>query len=97
MGLGVDLDEVDRWLEQHGGTISVIADWLWRGACGVALFFCALIVVASLIDWGKRLYGSGTELGLPPDEPPMPRASGCLFLVALVIGYFAWFGMTMTE
>jgi hypothetical protein len=97
LGLGVELDEADRWLDRHGGAISLIADWLWRGACGVVLLFCVIIVVISLIDWGKRIYGGGTELGLPPDEPPPPRASGCAFLVALVIGYFAWTGMTMTE
>ncbi len=97
VGLGADLDEADRWLEQHGGVISLAGDWLWRIVCGLVLLCCAAITVVSLIDWARRLYGSGVELGLAQDAPPAPRASGCLFLAALVIGYFAWIGMTMPE
>ena len=101
VALGFDLDQIDRSLDAHSGAIDWVASLLFR-------IFSALVYLLSLAFAGmmlatllQMLRGQPVEIGVPaPDEDEAVEAPvgagslGCGFLVALVIAYFAWFGIT---
>lgn len=78
--LGFDLDAVDRWLAVQGGWLDALGSVLFRIVCGLVLFFCAAAVVGGL--W-QRTRPEGEE----------DRIGWGMMLSALLIGYFAWFGV----
>ena len=79
--LGIDLGEVDLWLEAHGGWLDAVGSALFRILCGLILATCALVIVGSACQRvvpsmrGEDRIGVGTMIG------------------AALVGYFAWFGV----
>lgn len=96
--LGFDLNEVDLWLEAHGGLINALGSGLFRAFCGVVLLLCAFAVGYSLWLHGIRFREKFTKAevlsvdkrkALGVGEEPV----GCIGIaVFAVVGYFAWFG-----
>lgn len=76
MLFGFNLDDVDRWLDAHGGVFDAVGTILFRAACALVMLVCAIALLGALLDRKN------------PDRPGL----GCA-LAALVVGYFAWFGM----
>lgn len=77
MLLGVSLGDVDNWLDAHSGRIDAIASWLFRALCGLVILLCAFAIYSSLFD---------------RKNPERVGGIGCAIL-AVVVAYFAWFGM----
>lgn len=76
--LGFDLNEVDLWIDAHGGLFEAIGIVLMRIFWGLVLLACLAALLGFLFD---------------RDNPERP-GWGCL-IVALILGYVAWVGMTM--
>lgn len=78
--LGINLNDVDRWLDAQGSWIEAVGSILFRLLCAIILFFCAFGVLGGL--W-QRTRPKGEE----------DRIGWGMMLFALVLGYFAWFGV----
>lgn len=97
--LGFDLEEVDFWLEQRESWLEWTVDWGMRIFCGGVLLLCIYAVLAGL--WQKFLAPRDGQLGdaadfAPPEAEEVeeePIGWGCMVL-AVILGYFMWFGMT---
>lgn len=102
---GFDLNDVDLWLQAHGGFFSAVGNVLFRIGCGFVLLCCVAAVLGAIFDRPKRAPGPDAAprdlLAPPPAPPPAPDVDpdaakpigiGCA-LLALVVGYFAWVGM----
>jgi hypothetical protein len=79
--LGVDLERVDVWLDAQGGWLDAIGSVLFRVLCGFILLMCAVIVVGGLCQ------------RIVPSMRGEDRIGVVAMLVAILIGYFAWFGV----
>jgi len=82
--LGVDLNRVDIWLDDHAHQLDAIGSALFRLLCGFVLAMCALLVgggLWQLFDARRRKVEGHDRIGLGT------------VLVAVLIGYFAWFGV----
>ncbi len=97
LALGVDLDEVDRWLDRQGG---------WLGALGTIAFkaLLALVLLACLFAGGMAIHGVGRRLSQRLSgrtrktartraQPAEDGLGWGVLLIALVIGYFAAVGL----
>jgi len=82
--LGVDLNRLDLWLDDHAHQLDAVGSALFRLLCGFVLAMCALLVGAAL--W-QRIVTSRKEV-----EEEDRIGLGAV-LVAALIGYFAWFGV----
>ena len=78
--LGFDLGDVDLWLDAQGGWLDILGKWILRLIWGGVLLACAAMVVGGL--W-QRTRPKGEE----------DRIGWGVMLAALVLGYFAWFGV----
>jgi uncharacterized BrkB/YihY/UPF0761 family membrane protein len=65
---GVDLGDLDRWLEAHADTIDAVASFLFRALSGLVLLACALTFAFALLDRRN------------PDRP----GCGCLLAAAAI-------------
>ncbi len=74
--LGFDLNDVDLWLEAHGGIFAAIGMLLFRLFWAVVLFFALFFVGYAVYDLRNGKFRIGMALS------------------GLIIGYFAWFGVT---
>ncbi len=83
--LGVDLASVDRWLDSHADLLDAIGSRLFNVLCGAILAICALIVGAGL--W-QRFVAPTREVA------DADRLGFGAMIGAVLVGYFAWFGMT---
>jgi hypothetical protein len=81
--LGFDLDQVDLWLEAHGGFINAVGSGLFRLFCGLVLLLCGFAVFGGLY---QQIAGKKPARG--EDE----RIGFGMIAVSAVIGYFAFFG-----
>ena len=79
--LGVDLERVDVWLDAQGGWLDAVGSVLFRVLCGFILLMCAVIVVGGLCQ------------RIVPSMRGEDRIGVVAMLVAILIGYFAWFGV----
>ena len=82
--LGVDLNSVDLWLDDHAPQFDAVGSAVFRLLCGFIVAMCALLVGGGL--WQRfvtprREVEDGDRIGF-----------GAI-LVAALIGYFAWFGV----
>lgn len=106
--LGFDLDRIDLWLEDRAGLFDAVGSRLFNVLCGAILALCIVAVVGGL--WQRFVAPRGhmgdatdfvaetaavDELGVDElaVEETRPVGWGCM-LVAVIVGYFAWFGMT---
>lgn len=98
--LGFDLARFDLWLDDHADLFDAVGSTLFRVFCGGILALCAFGVLGGL--WQKFVAPRarmGDAADFVPDEAATevpeeePLGWGCM-LVALVVGYFAWVGMT---
>ena len=101
--LGFDLDKVDLWLDDHADLFDAVGSRLFNVLWGGVLALCLFTVIGRL--WQKFVAPRG-EMGDAADfvaepvaddefveEPRKPPGWGCMIL-AVIVGYFAWFGMT---
>jgi len=100
---GFDLDKVDLWLDDRAGLFDVIGSRLFNVLWGAVLALCLFTVVGGL--WQKFVsprsqMDDAADFVVEPagedelvEEPAKPVGWGCM-IVALIVGYFAWFGMT---
>jgi hypothetical protein len=100
---GVDLDKVDLWLDDRAGLFDLIGSRLFNVLSGAVLALCVLTVAGGLRQKfvsPRSQIGDAAEFVVEPaagdelvEEPARPVGWGCMFL-AVIVGYFAWFGMT---
>ncbi|WP_293991582.1 hypothetical protein [Sphingomonas sp.] len=99
--MGFDLEAVDRWLNARAGLFDHIGDILFRIFFGFVLAMCGLTIwtlvdamrapaLANVIDVKHR---KKDDDDLDDGQPHVVRRSLGI-LVALVIGWFAWMGVT---
>src|SRR5688500_14681070 len=50
MLFGVNLGDLDRWLETHAVLLDTVGTWLFRAACGLFLLICGLTIIGGLVD-----------------------------------------------
>lgn len=50
MLLGFNLDDVDAWLDAHGGLFDAVGTVLFRAVCGLVLLLCAIAILGALFD-----------------------------------------------
>jgi hypothetical protein len=81
--LGYELADADRWFDGQAGWIEVVASLLFRALCALAMLLCA----------GTIGFGIYFRLVPPREAEDRPPGWGAM-TAALVIGYFAWFGVT---
>lgn len=74
--LGFDLNDVDLWLEAHGGWFAAIGMLLFRLFWGFVLLLAAFLVGYAVYDLRNGKFRIG------------------MVLSGLVIGYFAWIGVS---
>jgi len=79
--LGVDLNDVDVWLEAQSGWLDVVGSVLFRALCGFIMLMCAVVVVGGVC---QRVIPS-----LKDDD----RITVGMMIGAVPIAYFAWFGV----
>ena len=97
------LDNFDNWLDAKAGAFDAAGSRLLNVLWGGVLALCAYTVLGGL--WQRFMAPRG-EMGDAADfvaetaeadeldpEAKRPPGWGCMF-VALIVGYFAWFGMT---
>lgn len=95
--LGVDLARFDLWLDGYAGLFDAVGSRLFRVLCGGILALCVAVVVGGL--W-QKFVAPRARMGDAADFVPevasgdedRPTGWGCMIL-AVVVGYFAWFGM----
>jgi uncharacterized membrane protein len=101
---GISPERVDLWLAANGGWLEAIGNLLFRAFCAAILLLCAIICLTmvysvlnalrgSAPDDRKLIAVSAEELAEEPTKPPGAFSLGCGFLAAVIVGYFAWFGM----
>lgn len=104
--LGFDLGEVERWMDAHAGLFDWVGTWLWRLFCGFVLLICAFVLVFGAYDRlspGQRAARGRIALSnkwrrKSKSEQDAAKPIGCIgFGMALLIGWFAWVGMTMPQ
>ena len=114
VAFGYSLDDIDRWLDAHGGFFETVGTILFRIFWGLVLLSCVTMVVNYILSKRvPRMEADGTPRDLmAPDperlkqlmhseekkdeldvEPEKPIGLGCV-IMAVILGYFAWFGMT---
>jgi hypothetical protein len=87
---GFSLDDVDRWLEAHGGLLNAVGSLLFRVVCGIAFLICVATFLGAL--FARLRPGSGDPVAPEAGERAGPPGWGCA-LLAIPVGYFAWIGM----
>lgn len=75
---GFSLDDVDLWLEAHGGFFNAVGNLLFRIGCGFVFLLCLFLALSPLLYRRDK-----------SEERP---GWGCA-LLAIPVGYFAWIGM----
>jgi len=101
--LGFDLETIDLWLEDRASLFDSVGSTLFRVLWGAVLVICVFTVVGGL--W-QRFVAPRSRMGDAADmvveahavnevsaEDDKPAGWGCM-IVAVIVGYFAWFGMT---
>ncbi len=94
---GFSLGDVDNWLDANGGWIETIGTILFRLFCAFVLLMCAAVAVMCIYEGVDRIRRRGHAL--PPGAKPAREEGesslslGCMGMAALLIGYFAWFGV----
>lgn len=92
--LGVELADVDRWVDAQGGWLDASASALFRTLCGLVLLACVGTVVAALAQGVRPGRKARRRSGLDAAGPG--EGTGVDWVaagVAALIGYFAWFGL----
>lgn len=80
--LGYELGDADRWIDSQAGWLEIVASLLFRGVCALAVLLCV----------GTIGFGIYFRL-FPPREAEDPPPGWGAMTIALVVGYFAWFGI----
>jgi hypothetical protein len=80
--LGYGLGDADRWIDSQAGWIEIVASLLFRGVCALAVLLCV----------GTIGFGIIRRLAPRPEAEERPPGWGAM-IAALVVGYFAWFGV----
>jgi hypothetical protein len=79
--LGVDLDSIDRWFDAHAEWFDAVGSALFRILFGVILAMCGLVIVGGLCQ------------RVVPSMKGEDRIGVGMMIGALLVGYFAWFGV----
>ncbi|MEA3028820.1 MAG: hypothetical protein QOG13_145 [Sphingomonadales bacterium] len=80
--LGYSLGDADRWIDSQAGWIEIVATLLFRALCALVVPLCV----------GTIGLGIVRRLAPPRDAEDRPPGWGAM-IAALVVGYFAWFGV----
>jgi len=80
--LGYGLGDADRWFDRQAGWIEIVATLAFRGVCALALLLCVGTIGVGIVG----------RLAPPREGEDGPPGWGAMF-AALVVGYFAWFGI----
>ena len=94
------LPQLDRWLDANAARLDAAGSLVLNVLWGAVLVVCAFVIAGGL--WRRFMAPLG-EMGDAADFDPAeggdlvqdtrPAGWGCM-VVALILGYFAWFGMT---
>lgn len=99
--LGVDLNAVDLWLDERGHWLDSAGSWLFRLLCGAVLAVCGVMVLVGLWEKFRAQRGhigdaanlaAETTADAGDENREQPVGWGCMIL-AVIVGYFAWFGV----
>jgi hypothetical protein len=78
---GLDLNQLDLWLEAHGGWFDAVGSALFRIVCGLILAMCGVVIVGGVCQ------------RLVPSMRGEDRIGVGMMIGAALVGYFAWFGV----
>jgi hypothetical protein len=108
MLLGIDLDTADLWLDAHADWFKWAGMIAIKGFCAAVLFFCLLAIGMKIYQSVQRLVRprtqikrraprrGPTQIDCPPvDAEGDQRIGWGGVIFAVIIGYFAYVGLTM--